>query len=309
MTAEERAYLDMVDVTIATCEAHRSAWQTFAAFATPYLRLLQLRQEATDAIGLQSTSSKAATASKLALRESLSARLLRLSDCLVFYFTRTAPNTASAGTARHTKSGLRQMDGATLIGTADELLLLAPGADRTPPTPPAELVTLGITADFITALKQNLEDFTKAKGVPRHLRQESARGGKDLDAVIDNIHDLFDTDLDPAVRVMQYSQAAFATEYFGSRKIVDPGYRTRPLTVRISSSTTGERLSGVAATFTPEIAGGVKTTGPAGEFYVEKMEGGTYQMSLSMPGYGVKQVPVNIVDGQHIEVQETLTPA
>ncbi len=309
MDRYQSAFLQMCAAVAATAAAHRPAWQPFAPFAAPFPRLETLRAAATAAAALQDTSSQGATESKAALREVLTTRATQLADILILWYKTTGANPQAAKDARTSRRSLHNQDEPGFAGRIQKLLTLTPGADATPPTPPQSLADLGITAAFITGIKADLAAFVRATGTPRHIIAEKVRGTQDLEKAIDDLRELLVEELDPAARVLGYTQPAFYSEYATSRKIVDPGYRTRALTVRISDAETGRPLEGVTASFQPKLEEGEKSTGPEGEFYVERMEAGTYQMALDRPGYAPKTVPVNIVDGEHTEVEETLRPA
>lgn len=301
MTARQNAYLQMAAAVKATCDAHPAAWSTFSPFADAYPEFTARLAAADAALALQASATEGATAGKKTLRTALAANLRILSAALVLHGKLTA-DTRMAADAKTTERMHTNMAEKSYAGHALKLLDMAAALPANTLLPYG-----GVSAGFLNNTQVALDNFTNAIGTPRHIQSEKVRGGQDLDAVIEDILEIFEERMDPAAEVLAATQPDFYSEYQTSREIVDPGYTVRDLTVTVSDATTGQPISGVQATVAP---GGIeKVTGAAGGFYIQDLDAGSYTLALARPGYAPKSVPFAVVDGEGATLEVTMQPA
>src|ERR1043165_505150 len=242
MTALQNAQLQMFAAVKAICDANNAFWTDFVPFAATYT-------DFTDALGavdaklvLQNTATEGTTQSKEALREQLEAIVRQVSDCLVLYGSLNQLTLVED--AHIAPSILKKMSAKALIGHALTLKEMTTGIT----TPP--LTSVNLTTNDITALTNATTAFAGVIGKPRQKRVESKRGTKQLAESIDHIMEVLKT-LDQSANVLQYTAPDFHTEYVAAREIIDPGYNTRSLSVKITATDTGGGIEGVSAIINP----------------------------------------------------------
>lgn len=273
----QNAYLQMTSAVKATCDAHHTAWTGYASFETPYNAFLALFPEVDAAIALQEKSTEGTTIAKNNFRQELFAATVQLGIALHQYGKDTA-NAALTSDAKMSSSDIDKLSEKALVGHAVKLKGLVPT-----PVPAALSGTpYFITPAFITDFDVKITRFSNAIGTPRHIMAEKVRGTENLNAAIVSLRALL-VDMDSAADVLQYTQAAFYSEYKTSREIEDAATMPRALTVTVINDISGEPIEGAEATFVPTRP--AKTSGAHGMFYIQNMPNGSHTMTVTKPGF------------------------
>lgn len=299
MDAQQNAKVQMGSAVVAVCEGHVDDWGTNEPFAEPYDRFRTKTDNIITALARQSTLSLGTTMDKQDAREELEAPVVRVADALVLHGKRNNKK-GMAEDCRTSAAKLSAMREKDLVAFTKKLLIHADSVAD------ADLLALGITPAMITAIGTKMEAFTTLSGAPRHMIAEAVSGTQDLDVLIEEMMEILEEEMDPAMEVLKYTHPALASEYKTAREIIDPGYNTRALTVNISANGSGESIAGVEARIMP---GNIeKLTGPGGSFYINNLAAGTYTMILTSNSFATKTEEFSIANNQSTVVEVTMVP-
>jgi hypothetical protein len=298
MTAQQNAYLQMFSAVRATVEDNGTAWTTFTPFVTPFNAFANLMDTLPAVLAKQDTTTNGATETKEEARKELEDQVLRVCRTVTLLASMNDDDDMS-GIVAASSSKLSKMRDMELVGFGKKVL------DYTGTLDPTSLTPLGLTAAMLEATGEQLDTFTALVGLPSRREAKSQTGTKELAQVITELRAILDERLDPAADVLSYTQPGFVDEYYNAREINDPAYRTRSLTVRVSS-TAGVQLPDVVALINP--IGVTKTTGGAGTFYINNLEAGTYTMLLSANSFQTKTQEFTILDNQATIVNVSMVP-
>lgn len=219
MNKRQNSFLQMCASVKVTVNAHQTAWSAYPAFASPYSVFLSSLAATDMAIALQKKQSIGTTEQKNSLRKELNAKLNELTNFLVLYSLITNDSDLKRDVYM-SPTGITRLTEKALVGHATKLLALFPN-----PLPIFLNHTLdSIDTAFISNLETLIHDFTQAIGTPRHIIAERMKGTQELEKNIQLLREKLDQ-MDIAANVLQYTQAAFYSEYTTSRVLVDRGKR------------------------------------------------------------------------------------
>lgn len=277
MDTRQNDFLQMCAAVKATANAHNTAWNTYPAFSTPYASFLSTLTLCDEAIALQERASEGTTEHKAKLRQKLTERIIQLAAVLMQYGVDTN-NLQLRRDVYLSQSDINKLSEKAFIGHCLKVKSLIP----TPLPAAISAAPAAITATFISNLQNLITDFTNAVGTPRHIQAESMRGTEALETHINTLREKLEL-MDIAAAVLQYSQAAFHSEYTNSRFILDSASTQRALSVQITEAETGTAIAAAQCTINPGAIS--KLSGDMGYFYLQSLPAGNYTIEAVKAGY------------------------
>jgi hypothetical protein len=172
----------------------------------------------------------------------------------------------------------------------------------------AALATYGVTPALLTTLLTTLNSYNTSIPKPRLGIADKKQATDQLVILLKSVDDNF-TKIDTIIEIVRMSQPNFYNEYKIARKIVETGVGSLTLKGKISDLN-GVGLKG--ATITISADGGnnkalksakasnnvVKRTADKGGFNIKSLAEGSYNVTVSKPGYKDAIVTVNITNGE-----------
>lgn len=297
MTGFQNSKIQMCYAVKASCDAQAAVFATFPPFAAPFTDFCAALLGLDTIIGQQGTKTQGVTQVKTAQRRDLEAITILVTASLVLH---GSINGIPLGPEAHTPpSEVKKMKDMLLVGHADKIGALA--ATLTP----AELATVKLTAGNLTDLEARRVAFRDSTGQPRQKKMVSKDATGALEKKIEELDNYLEQ-MDNAANVLQFTEPSFYSQYTGAREIIDPGYSTRQLTVRINATSNGEAIEGVEAIINP---GNIKKlSGPAGMFFINNMPAGSYSMMLTSKSHQAKTEQFNIAANQSTIVDVEMVP-
>lgn len=172
----------------------------------------------------------------------------------------------------------------------------------------ASLATYGITAATQTALLNAINAFNTAIPKPRLGITEKKQSTTQLAALFKTADTALEN-IDTAVEIVRLTQVNFYNGYKAARKLVLTGGGSVSVKGIVTDASNGEPLKSVTLKFSTngtsaklKSANGnsdlTKKTADKGGFMIKTLAEGTYQVTITKPGYKEQTVTVNVSDGE-----------
>jgi len=168
------------------------------------------------------------------------------------------------------------------------------------------LPSYGITAETQKTLSETLTAYNESISKPRVGIAERSQATKQLIMLFDTVDTILGN-MDLAMEIIRLPQKNFYDGYKTARKIVETSAGKLTLKAQATEKQTGLPVKGAIFTFrastqmTGVISGNgeiVKKTEEKGRFNIKNMPAGTYQVTVSKPGYNDKTETVIVADGE-----------
>ncbi len=293
MTHRQSAQINRYRALEGICDAHAAAWSAIPAFGTAKAALSAHLRTLEDAIGVQDTGTKGATAQKKLHRRTLESYSFRLAAA-VRLSSLGSGDAEMAREATLTPSRLRLMVDNALLGMASRIQGWANDIGA------AGLLPFGIDAAFLAAFVAEMAAFGDHIGGPQAAEADQMQATANIARLLSECKALLTTFLDPGTELVRASAPEFYAEYWVAHRIKDAATRPRALRVQVLDGATGAPVAGVRATLLP--GNKVKRTGPAGRFYVQSLKSGVYNIALEQEGYAPATAEVRVQKGGRAEV-------
>jgi hypothetical protein len=173
-----------------------------------------------------------------------------------------------------------------------------------------KLTEYGITAETQKVLIDTITAYNTSLSKPRTGIAEIRQATKRLSELFDAADDAIEK-MDYSVGIIQLTQTDFFNGYRTSRKRVSSGKGYLALQVQVKDQVSGEPVKGVLFKFkvngTKTGSAGsngeiLKKTADKGIFKIKNMPAGTYNVSVSKPGYKDKEFVVSVADGERSDL-------
>jgi len=165
----------------------------------------------------------------------------------------------------------------------------------------SHLESYGVTSAKLTNLDTRITAFDEMINLPRENTSAKKRATENIvNLIIENTELLIP--IDAGVDTVEETFPDFWRAYKSSRKLVDPGTHTRALKVNLSTED-GQAIGKVKVEIRKESFKLLKKTTAKGNFNVQNLEQGTYQMTCKKPGYLDLEMEINITDGERTELK------
>ncbi len=162
----------------------------------------------------------------------------------------------------------------------------------------------GLLPNDLVEFKQSIDQFEVYIPKPRASILEKKDATVSLKQLFVNTDALLKNNLDPLIKVVQFSQPHFYKTYKESRNIIQAG--TRALALRCTvKDTNGIAIQGVKA-----VTSNMKPliTKSKGVFYAKNFPQGTHTFIFSKEGYTDQTVTITIVNNERTDIIVTLLP-
>ncbi|HRO42605.1 MAG TPA: carboxypeptidase-like regulatory domain-containing protein [Flavipsychrobacter sp.] len=298
MNKRQNAYLLMFEAVRNFCDDNTAVWTDKAYFAMPFNEFKAKIPLILDEIAAQSVPTTGITDAKNDKR----AALITISDKIAT--AGRAYAVVSSNKPLKTKLDITHSD---LVRARDNDVagLCLRIYEHAQPLA-ASLEPYGIAADDFESLESLTSEFAAMIGDP-----EVAIGIKEDDT--DNLEDLLKEALtilkervDPAAKALKVFDEDFSDTYFNVRKVDDPSYTKLSLRVNVHEAGTSTPV-GEAQILIPALSIKKDTT-PLGNAQFKNLAEGTYEITISKPGYLPQTMPLYIVDGETVDMEVALQP-
>lgn len=145
----------------------------------------------------------------------------------------------------------------------------------------ASLDIYGVTALMLEILNRSVDDYVAYIPKPRAGIVTRKQATSEMLTLFADSDRVLKT-MDALVTMLQFSDPDMYSQYFSSRKIIRPGYRTLSLRGTITDE---EGLPIEKATVSIETTGISRKTTENGGFEVKDLSSGMYALVISKPGY------------------------
>lgn len=180
----------------------------------------------------------------------------------------------------------------------------------------AALATYGVTAPILTALLNDITAYNTAIPKPRLGITETKQATDQLALLFDGAESSLNK-IDMLIETLRISQPNFYVGYSEVRMIVNTGIGSIALKALATEIGTAIPIKGVTFSFVPDMklmkavnGNGhsqiVKITADKGMFHIKHMPEGTYQVTVTKPGYKDKVVTVSVANGEMTELDVEL---
>lgn len=172
----------------------------------------------------------------------------------------------------------------------------------------AALATYGVTAAILTNLLNALTAYNTSIPKPRLGIADKKLATEQLAALLKSVDDNL-AKIDALVEIVRITQANFYSGYKTARKIVETGVGSLSAKGKITDSVSGAGLKGATITFTSETGARNAKTGNAfvpvvkksadlGGFNIKTLPEGSYNVTITKPGYKDAIVTVYVTNGE-----------
>jgi hypothetical protein len=176
------------------------------------------------------------------------------------------------------------------------------------------LPSYGITAETQKSLIETITAYNESISKPRVGLAERSQATKELITLFDTVDTILGN-MDLAVEIIRLPQKNFYDGYKTARKIVETSAGKLTLKAQATEKKTGLPVKGALFIFKAlsQMFGAtsgngeiVKKTEEKGRFHVKNMPAGTYQVTVSKPGYQDKTETVIVADGEMTDLRVEL---
>jgi hypothetical protein len=172
----------------------------------------------------------------------------------------------------------------------------------------AALATYGVTAAILTNLLNALNSYNTSIPKPRLGIADKKLATEQLAILLKSVDDNL-AKIDALVEIVRVTQANFYSEYKNARKVVETGVGSLSVKGKITDSVSGVGLKGATITFTADagtkttkagsdLATKVKKSADMGGFNIKSLSEGSYNVTISKPGYKDAVVTVYVTNGE-----------
>lgn len=180
------------------------------------------------------------------------------------------------------------------------------------------LATYGVTAATQTALQNAITAFVASIPKPRIGIADRKQASTQLQTYMTTAENALEN-IDATVRIIQFTQPNFYTQYKNLRRIINTGRTTLSLKGKVTDAQSGEPLKSVTVTIVPDGSAAkpeqsltppkevVKKTADKGGFLIQSLPAGIYTVSFSKFGYTDQKQNVVINDGEMATISAALT--
>jgi hypothetical protein len=172
----------------------------------------------------------------------------------------------------------------------------------------AALATYGVTAVILTNLLNTLNSYNTSIPKPRLGIADKKLATEQLAILLKSVDDNF-AKIDALVEIVRVTQANFYSEYKNARKVVETGVGSLSVKGKITDSVSGVGLKGATITFAVDasaktamavsyLAIKVKKSAEMGGFNIKSLSEGSYNVTISKPGYNDAVVTVYVTNGE-----------
>ncbi|NTW49708.1 MAG: carboxypeptidase regulatory-like domain-containing protein [Chlorobiales bacterium] len=179
------------------------------------------------------------------------------------------------------------------------------------------LATYGVTAATQTALQNAITAFVASIPKPRIGITDRKQASTQLQNYMATAENALEN-IDATVRIIQFTQPNFYTQYKNLRRIINTSEKTLALKGNVTDAQSGAPLKGVTVTIAPDGSAAkpeqsltppkdvVKKTADKGGFLIRSLPAGIYTVSFSKFGYTDQKQSIVINDGEMATVSAAL---
>lgn len=168
----------------------------------------------------------------------------------------------------------------------------------------------GITAETQNNLQNAINEYKESVSKPRLGQKEKKEATNELKRLFKESDDLLER-MDAVIYIIRDKQPALYNRYMELRKVVVTGTGSLAMKAAAVEMPSGIPLKGVKFNFSPEnptmgnVGNGnlVKKTADKGTFYIKNLAEGTYRIRVSKIGYKDKELKVNIIPGEMLDLE------
>jgi hypothetical protein len=174
----------------------------------------------------------------------------------------------------------------------------------------------GITEESQKIFTEILTAYNGSLSKPRSGIAERRQATKQLEVLFVNADAIIEK-MDYSAGIVKLTQPTFFNGYRTVRKLIETGSGNLSLKASAKDQASGKPVSGVIFKFRHDEATGkagangelTKKTAEKGSFYIKNMPSGTYRVTVSKPGYKMREVNVSIAEGERSELKVELEKA
>ena len=178
------------------------------------------------------------------------------------------------------------------------------------------LTGYGITKETQTEMSDYISRYNAALSGPRVAKTETVKATKQMSSLFEHAELLLSA-ISAAIGIIKIAQPIFIKGFETAKKVVMTGTTSLALRASAVDSRNGAAVKGAKFVFRPEnmnLAEGeqaeiVKTTAEKGNFRIRSIKQGTYNVTISKPGYKEKIVSVVVSDGEMTQLNVELEAA
>jgi hypothetical protein len=171
----------------------------------------------------------------------------------------------------------------------------------------AVLAAYGVTAAIVANLLNALNAYTVSIPKPRLGITDKKKATEQLVLLLKEVDDNL-AKIDVLVEIVRVTQANFYNEYKNVRKIIATGGGSLSVKGKITDAASGAGVKGATVSFaadassnTAKVGSGsapkVKKSADRGGFNIKSLAEGSYNVTISKPGYKDAVVMVHVTDG------------
>lgn len=175
----------------------------------------------------------------------------------------------------------------------------------------------GITQETQSVLLNTINSYNASIGKPRLGQKEKKDATESLAYLFKKQDELLDK-IDSLINIVSQKEPSFCNRYRELRKVVITGSGTLSIKATVTEMPAGIPLKGVRFEFVPEkLAGIAGSANPAfvrksankGSIHVKNLPEGIYKIRVSKTGYNEKEMSVNIIPGEMLNLKVELEKA
>jgi hypothetical protein len=225
----------------------------------------------------------------------------------IIAYAKFSKNTLLQNDVKFTASGFSKM---TDTGLKDYAQIVYDKAQKNIEALPS----YGINAETQKTLLDTINSYNDSISKPRVGIAERSQSTKHLVTLFDTADTIL-VNLDLAIEIIRLPNKNFYDGFKTARKIVETSAGNLKLKGQAVERQTGAPIKGVIFTFKPSgiLAGStggngeiVKKTADKGKFNIKNMPAGTYQVTVSKPGYSEKTETVIVAEGDLTDLRVEL---
>jgi hypothetical protein len=176
------------------------------------------------------------------------------------------------------------------------------------------LGAFGITQETQSVFLNMINSYKASIGKPRLGQKEKKDATTNLAFLFKKQDELLDK-MDSLVNIINQKEPSFCNRYRELRKVVITGSGTLSMKASVKEMPAGIPLKGVRFEFIPEklLTGAqaattafIKKTAGKGSLHLKNIPEGTYRIKVSKTGYIEKEMKINIIPGEMVDLKVEL---
>lgn len=175
----------------------------------------------------------------------------------------------------------------------------------------------GITEETQSLLKNTIEAYKASIGKPRMGQKEKKEATRQIQELFSMQEQILEK-IDSLLNIIRLKNPDFYNRYKELRKVVNTGSGRLSLKASVRELPAGIPLKGVTFEFIPERLGSstgtaasafIKKTAEKGSLYVKNIPEGPYSLRVSKSGYRDRELKINIISGEMVNLKVELEKA